>query len=80
MMLDFFLAKYGTDNCDCTIPLPSFGFEQNNSSQLVYTFTYSGTDYDSIEWDFGDDTSSEANPEYTFSETGSYNVCVTVSN
>lgn len=78
--MDFFLAKYGTDNCDCTIPLPSFGFEQNNSSQLVYTFTYSGTDYDSIEWDFGDDTSSEANPEYTFSETGSYNVCVTVSN
>ncbi|WP_417352424.1 PKD domain-containing protein [Flavobacterium alkalisoli] len=78
---DFFLAKYGTDNCNCTLPQPGFGFEQDSENQLAYTFTYSGSGYDTIEWDFGDETTSgEESPSHTFNESGNYTVCVTVTN
>ncbi|RYJ41581.1 PKD domain-containing protein [Flavobacterium beibuense] len=78
---DFFLAKYGTDNCNCALPQPSFGFEQDSENQLAYTFTYNGSGYDTIEWDFGDETTSgEENPSHTFSDSGNYSVCVTVTN
>ncbi|MEE1899154.1 PKD domain-containing protein [Flavobacterium rakeshii] len=79
---DFFLAKYGTNNCNCTLPQPSFGFEPDTENQLSYTFTYSGSQpYNSIEWNFGDEnTSSDENPTHVYTQDNTYNVCVTVTN
>lgn len=79
---DFFLAKYGSNNCDCELPTPSFGYAPQGENTGVIDFTYTGsTTYDSISWNFGNgDTSTEESPIYTYSEGGTYNVCVTVTN
>ncbi|WP_417366682.1 PKD domain-containing protein [Flavobacterium beibuense] len=79
---DFFVAKYGLANCDCTLPSPEFTFEQDNEDQLSFSFTYTGSQpYDSIEWNFGDEnTSTDENPSHTYTVGNTYNVCVTVTN
>lgn len=79
---DFFVGKYGFANCNCTLPAPEFSFEQDNENQLSYTFTYTGSQpYNSIEWNFGDEnTSTEENPSHAYTQSDTYNVCVTVTN
>lgn len=77
---DIFVAKYGTDNCDCALPVPEFGFEPG-AAEMAFNFTYTGSAYETISWDFGNgDTSTEESPAYTYNEAGMYNVCVTVEN
>ena len=76
---DWFVAKFGTANCNCTIPTPNFTFSTSGTA-IHFSYTGSG-DYSSISWDFGDGaTSSLPNPSHTFSDTGSHMVCVTVIN
>jgi PKD repeat protein len=79
---DFFVAKYGTDTCDCDPPVPSFAVVADDENAGMFEFSYDGsTLYDSILWEFGDtSSSSETNPTHSFEAPGSYNVCVTVSN
>jgi PKD repeat protein len=78
---DWFVAKFGTDNCDCDLPQPAF--TQVNGSGNSVSFTYTGTTpYNTISWDFGDGSTpgTAANPTYTYSVAGTYTVCVTVTN
>ena len=78
---DLFLAKFGTNNCDCQLPQePNFTITENNTNS--FTFNYSEVpDYDTITWDFGNgDYSSEDNPTYSYLEAGDYNITATVTN
>ncbi|AXG74515.1 T9SS C-terminal target domain-containing protein [Flavobacterium arcticum] len=79
---DFFIAKYGTENCDCSIPQPSFGVVPDEQNGSNFSFNYTGTTpYNTILWSFGDgQTSDVESPEYSYSTLGTYNVCVTVTN
>ena len=79
---DFFVAKYGNNNCDCDLPEPSFEVVPNTENGSIFNFNYNGTTpYDTITWSFGDETSSlEENPTHTYTETDTYIVCVTVTN
>ncbi|WP_130736680.1 T9SS type A sorting domain-containing protein [Flavobacterium sp. J27] len=79
---DFFVAKYGSANCPCVSPQPSFSFSQDGQNEQTFTFNYSGSlPYDSIIWDFDDgNTSIEGNPQHTFNNLDTYNVCVTATN
>ena len=76
---DWFVAKFGTANCNCTIPSATFSYA---ASGAAINFSYTGsTDYTSISWDFGDGTTAAtANPTHTFSDTTAHTVCVTVTN
>jgi hypothetical protein len=75
---DFFVAKYGTDNCNCALPTASFTMEEVSNG---YQFTFTGTTEEStVVWDFGDENSSEdMNPIHNYATSGSYQVCATVT-
>lgn len=77
---DFFVAKYGSAVCGCTVPVAGYSASINPTTK-VGAFTYTGTGQaDSLRWNFGDGTtSSQANPTHTFA-TGHFNVCVTAYN
>lgn len=79
--LDWYVAKFGTANCNCTLLQPSFNY--NSTGNNTYAFNYTGsTPYSSISWDFGDSSpaSTMANPNHTYVASGTYHVCVTVTN
>ncbi|MCC7232535.1 MAG: T9SS type A sorting domain-containing protein [Bacteroidia bacterium] len=62
------------------LPFPSVNFTYSALANTV-TFTNASTDFDSLEWDFGDgqrDTSS--NPVHTYSSTGTFDVVLTAYN
>ncbi len=68
----------GPESCN-----PQFTFTGFGSNTTSGTFTYSGTPAAgtgvTISWTFGDGTSStQTNPSKTYSDEGTYNVCVTV--
>jgi Secretion system C-terminal sorting domain/PKD domain len=79
---DFLVAKYGTDECYCDELAPSFTVNQALDDNSSFAFEYTGdTDYYTIDWYFGSEgTSTDVNPYYSFSQPGTYEVCVTVSN
>ena len=61
------------------LPIADFDFadQGNNTFQFYNLSQYE----DSYEWDFGDgNNSTEASPEHTYTEAGSYTVVLTVSN
>lgn len=78
---DFFVAKYGSANCNCTIPVSNFSYTLNTTTNIA-SFSYSGTTaVDSVVWHFGDgssDTGMSVNHSYTVS--GNYQVCVSSYN
>jgi PKD repeat protein len=78
---DWFVAKFGTDNCNCDIPQSSFTYTGVGGNTVNFTYTGS-TPYTTISWDFGDSSApaNQANPTHTYSAAGSYTVCVTVTN
>jgi len=79
-MYDWFVAKFGSANCNCVIPQPSYAYTNSGST---YSFNYTGnTPYTAISWDFGDGTpsSSTASPAHSYAAAGMYAVCVTVTN
>lgn len=53
---DFFIAKYGSTSCGCTIPTASYG--KTIGANRTVTFNYFGavTGLDSLVWDWGDGT------------------------
>ncbi len=77
---DWYVAKYGHNNCGCTnIPEPKFSF--NRTSNTSVSFTYTGSSYSTIEWDFDDGkTSTTASPVHVYDSLGTYTVCVKVTN
>lgn len=79
---DFFVAKFGQDNCNCTLPQAKFSVAGNNNGTV--NFTYTGTpDYDELEWGFGngrDTTTTTGKISETYTASGEYHVCVTAYN
>lgn len=58
-------------------PVPTAGFTYETNG-LTATFTNTSANATSYLWDFGDgNTSTENNPEYTYSEPGTYTVTLT---
>ena len=85
------ITSCGDDDTTDPVPDPSmvvasFTSQVDAENSLTYTFTNNSvvngitdTSFES-EWDFGGDgTSSEANPSYTFSAEGTYEVTLTVT-
>lgn len=61
-------------------PVPNANFDFTSSKSVV-SFTNTSTNGESFLWDFGDgNTSTEENPEYTFSRLGDYTVTLTTTN
>jgi hypothetical protein len=77
---DWFVAKFGSANCNCTTPTASF--TSINGTGNAVTFTYNGTiPVDSLRWNFGNGQTATGNTvNYTYPQSGSYNVCVTAYN
>jgi PKD repeat protein len=75
----------GTDTyCDTVsivCPVPVAGFTWMDMGLGVVDFTNASTGGTVYAWDFGDGTgtSSSASPSYTYALTGSYNVCLTIT-
>ncbi len=62
------------------VPLPIASFSSTFAGQIG-TFTSTASDALTYLWDFGDgDVGTLINPVHTFSDTGSYTVCLTVTN
>jgi PKD repeat protein len=79
--VDWFVAKFGSPNCNCTVPTANFSHASGSGN--TFNFTYTGTTpYTGISWDFGDGSpaASQVNPSHTYAASGTYNVCVTVTN
>jgi PKD repeat protein len=73
---DYWVVKLG----DCISPQPAFGYTNSGNT---FNFNYTGSNgYTSISWDLGDNTpiSTTVNPTHTYAASGSYTVCVTVTN
>lgn len=77
---DWFVAKFGTANCNCTLPVAAFN--NANGTGNTVNFTYTGTTpVDSVVWDFGNGTRSTGlTTSKTYAQSGTYNVCVTAYN
>lgn len=74
----------GTSNyCQTLVivcPFPTSSFTQTNSN-FAYSFTSTSNGALSWAWNFGDGTSSTLqNPTHTFTNNGSFNVCLVASN
>lgn len=79
---DFFVAKFGTDNCAlCTDPIAEAATSYDSSS-LSVPFQFTGAaNYDSLVWTFGDGSSdTAANPTHVYAQPGAYTACVRVFN
>lgn len=77
---DWFVAKFGTANCNCTLPVAAFN--SASSSGNTVNFTYTGTSpVDSIVWNFGNgERGTGTTVSRTYAQSGTYNVCVTAYN
>ena len=63
---------------NCPAPVPAFSFFQNG---FTVNLSYTGSAADSLHWDLGDGQgASGLNPVHTYSQNGSYTVCVTAFN
>ncbi|MEM6262040.1 MAG: PKD domain-containing protein [Bacteroidota bacterium] len=79
---DFFMAKYGSNDCAlCTNPVADASTNYDSTS-LTVPFLFTGvTNYDSLIWTFGDGNSSTAvNPQHGYAQAGTYTACVQVFN
>jgi len=74
---DWFVAKFGSAQCNCTVPVANFN-AVNGSGNLV-NFTYTGTTpIDSVVWDFGNGRQATGtNTSHNFTAAGSRTVCAT---
>jgi hypothetical protein len=77
---DFFIAKLGTNDCNCMLPVLSSNSVALSGSRFAFSSVVTTTAaIDSVVWDFGDgNTSRQNNPIHIYAASGSYEVCVTV--
>jgi PKD repeat protein len=76
---DWFVAKFGSATCNCTVPLIAFT-NTTNGSITQFTATINVT-VDSVVWDYGDGTHGTGNTtNHTYANGGTYNVCATAYN
>jgi len=80
-VFDGLAAQYGIAESDCNATAAPTAEFSSLSEDLEVQFTNSSTDAIAYLWDFGDgNTSTEENPIHTYSEEGTYTVCLTVIN
>ncbi len=75
-----FLLKYKNAACGCNLPQPAFTVA--HTAALTFQYTYTGsTPFTTLSWDFGDGspTVPTTNPSHTYTTTGTFPVCVTVT-
>jgi PKD repeat protein len=78
---DFFIAKYGSDDCALCLDPVAAWVATYDSTSLAASFSYTGTAYDSLVWHFGDGSSStDPSLSHSYAEPGSYEICVEVFN
>ena len=65
---------------DLTLPEANFDFSESNNDYLTYSFSNLSSSATDFIWDFGDgNTSTENEPEHTFSQEGDFEVSLTAS-
>lgn len=83
---DWFVAKFGNSNCNCTLPVASF---TKNTAGRIINLRYSGISagIDSVVWTYGNGVSVTKTGSaistafnYTYPANGNYIVCMTVFN
>jgi len=75
---DFFVAKYGYDNCNCTTS-PVANYTHSGTTTVNFTYTGSTTGLDSVVWTFGDGSTARGNTaSHTYTTSGTYYACVAV--
>lgn len=77
---DWFVARYGAPDCDCSLPNASFSYTATGTN--AYSFTYTGsTPVDSVRWEFGDGTIvSGLTASHTYSTPPPYTPSIVVYN
>jgi len=79
---DWYAAKFKVTECNCQVLSPQFSYSVTAASGVV-SFAYNGqVPYTTITWDFGDGTilTGTSNPTHTYTLSGNFAVCVTVTN
>lgn len=78
---DFFVAKYGAADCNCSLPLPDLNYTSASGSTAV-SFSYTGsTPVDSVRWEFGDGAmASGLTTSHNYATAGTYGVSIVVYN
>lgn len=76
---DFFMAKYGYDNCGCTnLPVANYTYALNGINTVNFTYTGTTAGLDSVKWDFGDgNTTLGTTVSHAYNSLGTYSACVT---
>ncbi len=77
---DFFVAKYGSADCDCVLPVPDFTYSSASGSTTVnFTYTGTGGTVDSVRWEFGDGAMvSGFTASHTYAAAGTYEVSIVI--
>ncbi|MFT4061148.1 MAG: T9SS type A sorting domain-containing protein [Edaphocola sp.] len=77
---DFFVAKYGTADCNCSPASPNFTYAAASGGAVIFTYTGS-TPIDSVRWEFGDGgMASGLTASHTYAAAGTYGVSIVVYN
>lgn len=76
-VFDFFVAKHGSEDCDCMLARPDFTWSSNPGSTTV-DFIYTGDlPVDSVRWEFGDGSVAYGlELSHTFSSIAEHEVSV----
>jgi len=77
---DWFVAKLGRANCNCTLPEANFTYQLVSAVEIKFTYTGS-LPADSVVWDFGNGILTRGlTTNHTFAGTGIHTVCATAYN
>jgi|LSQX01.2.fsa_nt_gb hypothetical protein len=77
---NFFVAKYGKNPCNCTLPQSKFTHTVSAGGTVSFTYT-GGSPFDRLEWSYGnglEETLTTTTATHTYTDAGEYWVCLTV--
>lgn len=75
-----FVAKYGKNPCNCTLPHSKFSHTVSAGGTVTFTYT-GGSPFDRLEWSYGnglEETLTATTATHTYTDAGEYRVCLTV--
>lgn len=75
---DWYVAKYGSSDCNCILPTPDFSVSVTGSAGISCAYTGS-MPVDSVRWEFGDGAiASGLTAGHTYASSGSYGISIVV--